>query len=212
MHMLLLRLPDDAQAGVQLSLELIHEQIGGIAAIPKAQFWPVTETRIMGVVHVKVDQTFALGEDEHPLCAITMRDAASGAISEIFRANVPGLRDVFVPEFKKKRKQRFEEFKAAAKKLPRSERTAQKVKVKNQKKNEVPSHLVSEDDKAKKKLAHDAKVAAKRERRLKRKEVKRSKKIKKMAGVEERREKRVADKKARAAQEKATLAAGGPAK
>ncbi|KAJ2001155.1 hypothetical protein GGI04_003855 [Coemansia thaxteri] len=96
MHMLLLRLPDDAQAGVQLSLELIHEQIGGIAAIPKAQFWPVTETRIMGVVHVKVDQTFALGEDEHPLCAITMRDAASGAISEIFRANVPGLRDVFV--------------------------------------------------------------------------------------------------------------------
>ncbi|KAJ2471173.1 hypothetical protein GGI02_002452 [Coemansia sp. RSA 2322] len=115
-------------------------------------------------------------------------------------------------EFKKKRKQRFEEFKAAAKKLPRSERTAQRVKVKNQKKNEVPSHLVSEDDKAKKKLAHDAKVAAKRERRLKRKEVKRSKKIKKMAGVEERREKRVADKKARAAQEKATLAAGGPAK
>ncbi|KAJ2331211.1 hypothetical protein GGI00_003354 [Coemansia sp. RSA 2681] len=96
MHMLLLRLPDDAQAGVQLSIDQIHEQVGGIAAISRAQFWPVTETRIMGVVHVKTDPNFALDNDEHALCATTMRDVASGAIGEICRANIAGLRDVFV--------------------------------------------------------------------------------------------------------------------
>ncbi|KAJ2744276.1 hypothetical protein GGI20_003107 [Coemansia sp. BCRC 34301] len=96
MHMLLLRLPDDAQAGVQLSIDQIHEQVGGIAEISRAQFWPVTETRIMGVVHVKIDPNYVVDKDEHPLCAITMRDVASGAISEICRANISGLRDVFV--------------------------------------------------------------------------------------------------------------------
>ncbi|KAJ2877647.1 hypothetical protein IWW38_006525 [Coemansia aciculifera] len=97
MHMLLLRLPDDAQAGVQLSIEQIHEQVGGIAAISRAQFWPVTEARIMGVVHVKIDPSYRPDkDDEHPLCAITMRDVASSAIGEICRANIAGLRDVFV--------------------------------------------------------------------------------------------------------------------
>ncbi|KAJ2742989.1 putative serine/threonine protein phosphatase [Coemansia pectinata] len=96
MHMLLLRLPDDAQAGVQVSIDQIYMQVGGIAAISRAQFWPVTETRIMGVVHVKVDPNYVLDKEEHSLCAITMRDVASSAISEICRSNIPGLRDVFV--------------------------------------------------------------------------------------------------------------------
>ncbi|KAJ2089978.1 hypothetical protein GGI09_006203 [Coemansia sp. S100] len=96
MHMLLLRLPDDAQAGVQVSIDQIYMQVGGIAAISRAQFWPVTETRIMGVIHVKVDPNYVVDKEEHSLCAITMRDVASGAIGEICRSNIPGLHDVFV--------------------------------------------------------------------------------------------------------------------
>ncbi|KAJ2331212.1 hypothetical protein GGI00_003355 [Coemansia sp. RSA 2681] len=104
-------------------------------------------------------------------------------------------------EFKKKRKQKFELFKAAAKKIPRSERTAaKKVKVKNQKKNELPADMDTAEAKAEKKRIHDLKIAAKRDRRQKRKEVKKNKKKKKMAGVEERRVKRVAERNARKAQ------------
>ncbi|KAJ2020864.1 hypothetical protein GGI06_002313 [Coemansia sp. S85] len=96
MHMLLLRLPDDAQAGVQLSIDQILEQVAGIAAISRAQFWPVTETRIMGTIHIKVDPSIALDKGDRSLCAVTMRDVASSAIGEICRSNIPGLRDVFV--------------------------------------------------------------------------------------------------------------------
>ncbi|KAJ2413996.1 hypothetical protein GGI10_002687 [Coemansia sp. RSA 2530] len=96
MHMLLLRLPDDAQAGVQLSIDQILEQVAGIAAISRAQFWPVTETHIMGTIHIKVDPNIALDKGDRSLCAVTMRDVASSAIGEICRSNIPGLRDVFV--------------------------------------------------------------------------------------------------------------------
>ncbi|KAJ2816437.1 hypothetical protein FBU31_006577 [Coemansia sp. 'formosensis'] len=96
MHMLLLRLPDDAQTGVQLSIDQIHRQVGGISAISRAQFWPVTEARIMGVIHVKVDPNYVRDKDERLLCAFTMRDVASAAIGEICRSNIPGLHDVFV--------------------------------------------------------------------------------------------------------------------
>ncbi|KAJ2744277.1 hypothetical protein GGI20_003108 [Coemansia sp. BCRC 34301] len=103
--------------------------------------------------------------------------------------------------FKKKRKQKFQLVKAATKKIPRSERTAvKKVKVKNQKKNELAVDMDTAEVKAEKKRIHDLKIAAKRDRRQKRKEAKKNKKKKKMAGVEERREKRVAERNARKAQ------------
>ncbi|KAJ2733989.1 hypothetical protein IW152_002645 [Coemansia sp. BCRC 34962] len=96
MHMLLLRLPDDAQAGVQLSIDQILEQVAGIAAFSRAQFWPVTETCIMGTIHIKVDHNIAPDKGDRSLCAVTMRDVVSSVIGEICRSNIPGLRDVFV--------------------------------------------------------------------------------------------------------------------
>ncbi|KAJ1898200.1 hypothetical protein H4S04_008611 [Coemansia sp. S16] len=129
--------------------------------------------------------------------------AAKGKVkpshTEVLKRRVKRVKKL--KEFKKNRQQKFQQFKAAAKKIPRSERTAvKKVKVKNQKKNEVPAEMDTAEAKAEKKRIHDLKIAAKRNRRVKRKEVKKNKKKKKMAGVEERKEKRVAERNARKAQ------------
>ncbi|KAJ2262173.1 hypothetical protein GGI01_001732 [Coemansia sp. RSA 376] len=99
--------------------------------------------------------------------------AAKGKVkpshTEVLKRRVKRVKKL--KEFKKNRQQKFQQFKAAAKKIPRSERTAvKKVKVKNQKKNEVPAEMDTAEAKAEKKRIHDLKIAAKRNRRLKRKE------------------------------------------
>ncbi|KAJ2813132.1 hypothetical protein FBU31_007487 [Coemansia sp. 'formosensis'] len=128
-----------------------------------------------------------------------MQKKAKPSHTEVLKRRVERVKKL--KEFKKKRKQKFQQVKAAVKKIPRGERTAaKKVKVKNQKRNEVPAEMDTAEAKAEKKRIHDLKIAAKRDRRVKRKEVKKNKKKKKMAGVEERKVKRVAERNARKAQ------------
>ncbi|KAJ2424054.1 putative zinc transporter msc2, partial [Coemansia sp. RSA 2524] len=50
-HMLLLRLPNQSQADVRTAVNQITEQVGGVVKLTKVQFWPVTETQIVGIVH-----------------------------------------------------------------------------------------------------------------------------------------------------------------
>ncbi|KAI8322110.1 cation efflux protein [Martensiomyces pterosporus] len=96
MHMLLLRLPDHSQAEVQEAIHQISDSVSGVTALSKVQFWPITETQIMGIIHVKVDPNFASAKDELPLCTISMRDSITRTIDGIVRSNVSGLRDIFV--------------------------------------------------------------------------------------------------------------------
>ncbi|KAJ2610711.1 putative zinc transporter msc2 [Coemansia sp. RSA 1365] len=96
MRMLLLRLPDRSQAEVQRAVAQIIEEVDGITKPVKVQFWPITETQIMGIIHVAIDPNRNSIKDELPLCAITMRENASRAIGDIVRANVSDLLDVFV--------------------------------------------------------------------------------------------------------------------
>ncbi|KAJ2134066.1 putative zinc transporter msc2, partial [Coemansia sp. RSA 637] len=48
-HMLLLRLPNQSQADVRTAVNQITEQVGGVVKLTKVQFWPVTETQIVGI-------------------------------------------------------------------------------------------------------------------------------------------------------------------
>ncbi|KAJ1935223.1 hypothetical protein FBU59_005456 [Linderina macrospora] len=96
MHMLLLRLPDHSQSEVRAAINQISDDVGGISQLTKVQFWPITESQIMGVVHVKVEQNLVGDKDEMPLCPLTIRDNVSDAIGRIVRRNVSGLRDVFI--------------------------------------------------------------------------------------------------------------------
>ncbi|KAJ2452732.1 putative zinc transporter msc2 [Coemansia sp. RSA 2336] len=96
MHMLLLRLPDDSQIQVRTALSQISEQIHGITGLSKVQFWPITDTQIMGIVHVAVDPEQRPAKDEMPLCVVTLREKISQEIHSIVRSNVSGLREVYV--------------------------------------------------------------------------------------------------------------------
>ncbi|KAJ2080304.1 putative zinc transporter msc2 [Coemansia sp. RSA 988] len=96
MHMLLLRLSDHSQAEVQRAVAQIIEEVNGIAKPVKAQFWPITETQIMGIVRVTIDPNSNNVKDEQPMCAIAVREKTSHAIGNIVRANVSDLLDVFV--------------------------------------------------------------------------------------------------------------------
>ncbi|KAJ2326985.1 putative zinc transporter msc2 [Coemansia sp. RSA 2702] len=95
-HMLLLRLPDHSQAEVRAAVAQIADQAGGAAKLTKVQFWPVTETQIMGIIHVTVDPSQAAAKDELPLCAVTAREDLCQTIHNIARSHVSGLQDVFV--------------------------------------------------------------------------------------------------------------------
>ncbi|KAJ2669409.1 putative zinc transporter msc2 [Coemansia sp. RSA 1085] len=96
MHMLLLRLPDDSQIQVRTTLSQISEQIHGVTGLSKVQFWPITDTQIMGIVHVTVDPEQRPAKDEMPLCVVTLREKISQEIHSIVRSNVSGLREVYV--------------------------------------------------------------------------------------------------------------------
>ncbi|KAJ2823207.1 putative zinc transporter msc2 [Coemansia erecta] len=95
-HMLLLRLPDQSQTEVQTAVKQITEQIGGIVKLTKVQFWPVTETQIVGIIHVTLDPNQTAAKDEQPRCTVTAREDVIRGIRCIVRANVFGLQDVFV--------------------------------------------------------------------------------------------------------------------
>ncbi|KAJ2439917.1 hypothetical protein IWW46_004225 [Coemansia sp. RSA 2440] len=95
-HMLLLRLPDQSQADVRTAVSQITEQVGGVVKLTKVQFWPVTETQIVGIVHVTVNPDQAAAQDELPLCTVTVREDVSRRIHSIIRSNVLGLQDVFI--------------------------------------------------------------------------------------------------------------------
>ncbi|KAJ2147091.1 hypothetical protein IW136_000294 [Coemansia sp. RSA 678] len=95
-HMLLLRLPDQSQADVRTAVNQITEQVGGVVKLTKVQFWPVTETQIVGIVHVIVNPDQAAAQDELPLCTVTVREDVSRRIHSIIRSNVLGLQDVFI--------------------------------------------------------------------------------------------------------------------
>ncbi|KAJ2848497.1 putative zinc transporter msc2 [Coemansia brasiliensis] len=94
MHMLLLRLPDYSQIQVRTALSQVSEQIHGITSLSKVQFWPITDTQIMGIVHVTVDPEQRPAKDEMPLCMVTVREKISQEIHSIIRSNVSGLREV----------------------------------------------------------------------------------------------------------------------
>ncbi|KAJ2206265.1 hypothetical protein EV180_007133, partial [Coemansia sp. RSA 518] len=64
--------------------------------LTKVQFWPVTETQIVGIVHVTVNPDQAAAQDELPLCTVTVREDFSRRIHSIIRSNVLGLQDVFI--------------------------------------------------------------------------------------------------------------------
>ncbi|KAJ2865475.1 hypothetical protein FB639_005106 [Coemansia asiatica] len=96
MHILLLRLPDHSQAEVQNAVDQINRSVSSVTEMTKVQFWPVTENQIMGIMFVTIDRDKVNDRDELPLCAITIRKEVSRKIEDIFRANVSGLRDVFV--------------------------------------------------------------------------------------------------------------------
>ncbi|KAJ1803099.1 hypothetical protein LPJ75_005975, partial [Coemansia sp. RSA 2598] len=93
MHILLLRLPDHAQTEVQRAVDSINGNIACVTDMPKLQFWPVTESEIMGIVFVRIDIDKVNAKDELPLCAITIRKEISRKIEDVFKANVSGLRD-----------------------------------------------------------------------------------------------------------------------
>ncbi|KAJ2410233.1 putative zinc transporter msc2 [Coemansia sp. RSA 2526] len=95
-HMLLLRLPNQSQADVRTAVNQITEQVGGVVKLTKVQFWPVTETQIVGIVHVTVNPDQAAAQDELPLCTVTVREDVSRRIHSIIRSNVLGLQDVFI--------------------------------------------------------------------------------------------------------------------
>ncbi|KAJ2477353.1 putative zinc transporter msc2 [Coemansia sp. RSA 2131] len=95
-HMLLLRLPDQSQADVRAAVNQITEQVGGIVKLTKVQFWPVTETQIVGIVHVTINPDQAATKDELPLCTVTAREDVSRRIHSIIRSNILGLQDVFI--------------------------------------------------------------------------------------------------------------------
>ncbi|KAJ2200405.1 putative zinc transporter msc2 [Coemansia sp. RSA 521] len=95
-HMLLLRLPNQSQADVRTAVNQITEQVGGVVKLTKVQFWPVTETQIVGIVHVTVNPDQAAAQDELPLCTVTVREDFSRRIHSIIRSNVLGLQDVFI--------------------------------------------------------------------------------------------------------------------
>lgn len=79
-YLLLLRLPDHSQAQVQLAVDQALQQVDGL---PRVQFWPVTETQIMGIVHISVSQD----KDQEKIV---------DAVRSIFCRQVSGLRDVFI--------------------------------------------------------------------------------------------------------------------
>ncbi|KAJ2639885.1 putative zinc transporter msc2 [Coemansia sp. RSA 1287] len=95
-HMLLLRLPNQSQADVRTAVNQITEQVGGVVKLTKVQFWPVTETQIVGIVHVTVNPDQTTAQDELPLCTVTVREDVSRRIHSIIRSNVLGLQDVFI--------------------------------------------------------------------------------------------------------------------
>ncbi|KAJ1735396.1 putative zinc transporter msc2, partial [Coemansia biformis] len=96
MHMLLLRLPDHSQEEVREAVAQIAEQTSGISQPVKAQFWPVTEAQIMGIVHVYIDPNRANAADEIPLCVVELRKQIARDISSTVQACVSGLQDVYV--------------------------------------------------------------------------------------------------------------------
>ncbi|KAJ1854481.1 putative zinc transporter msc2, partial [Coemansia sp. RSA 2703] len=96
MNMLLLRLSDRSQAEVRMTIDEISQSVECMVAINKVQFWPITESQIVGIVHILVDPERATSLDEQPQCPIDVRDSACQKIQAISRANIGGLRDVFV--------------------------------------------------------------------------------------------------------------------
>ncbi|KAJ2160396.1 putative zinc transporter msc2 [Coemansia sp. RSA 552] len=96
MHMLLLRLPDHSQAEVRLATNQIAERLGSGGKLIRVQFWPVTETRVVGIVRIVVDPDQTAPGDELPLCTTTVREEISQAVHHIAKKNVTGLQDVFV--------------------------------------------------------------------------------------------------------------------
>ncbi|KAI9501214.1 hypothetical protein GGI25_000561 [Coemansia spiralis] len=96
MHMLLLRLPDQPQADVSAAIDQIISDVPGIADLPKVQFWPITESQIMGIIHARASLVDTLVKEEVPLCPIAVRNNVTKSIENIVRTHVSGLRDVFV--------------------------------------------------------------------------------------------------------------------
>ncbi|KAJ1665747.1 putative serine/threonine protein phosphatase [Coemansia sp. RSA 1813] len=96
-HMLLLRLPDHTQAEVHAAIDQISIDVGCVVDLPKVQFWPFTESQIMGIVHAKVNLAYNVyAQDELPPCPTAIRSSVSKSIEDIVRSNVSGLRDVFI--------------------------------------------------------------------------------------------------------------------
>ncbi|KAJ1721950.1 putative zinc transporter msc2 [Coemansia erecta] len=96
MNMLLLRLSDSSQAEVRAAIDEISRNVECMVAITRVQFWPITEGQIVGVVQIAVDPERATSLDEQPQSPIDVRDSACQKIEAISRANIAGLRDIFV--------------------------------------------------------------------------------------------------------------------
>ncbi|KAJ2783686.1 hypothetical protein GGI15_002498 [Coemansia interrupta] len=96
MNMLLLRLSDSSQAEVRIAIDEISQSIESMAAISRVQFWPITEDRMVGIVHVAVDAERATSLDEQPQSPTDVRDGVCRKIEAIARANISGLGDIFV--------------------------------------------------------------------------------------------------------------------
>ncbi|KAJ2517042.1 hypothetical protein GGI11_003276 [Coemansia sp. RSA 2049] len=98
MYMLLLRLPDHTQAEVNAAVEQIFTNVPFVVDLPKVQFWPFTESQIVGIVHARANIAASLTprDEEMPPCPIAVRSSVSRSIDNIVRSNISGLHDVFI--------------------------------------------------------------------------------------------------------------------
>ncbi|KAJ2598456.1 hypothetical protein EV177_007522 [Coemansia sp. RSA 1804] len=79
MYMLLLRLPDHTQAEVNAAVEQIFTNVPFVVDLPKVQFWPFTESQIVGIVHARANIAASLTprDEEMPPCPIAVHKPSS---------------------------------------------------------------------------------------------------------------------------------------